>query len=174
MKIKKISILILILLITAAALIITDKIQAANSSANHHQSAQVSDDFVESMGINTKFGFCPGRLCDNYPKVKTLLAELGIRYIRDIPYPEPWRIRTDLYEDLGIRMLVGVERSRNKPLDLKTIPEQLDVIKSWGKMIVGISGVNEYDLPEAQSCEETENCDPNWSEKSWAGIYRQF
>ena len=174
MKIKKIVTLILILLITAASSTIAETILAAKSAVTDRVQAQGSDSFVESMGINTKFGFCSGRLCDNYPEVKTLLAELGIRYIRDIPYPEPWRIRTDLYEDLGIRMLVGVERSRNKPLDLKTIPEQLDVIKSWGKMIVGISGVNEYDLPEAQSCEETENCDPNWSEKSWAGIYRQF
>ena len=174
MKIKKITTLILILLITASGLIIINKIKAANSSVADYAQAQVSDNFVESIGINTKFGFCPGRLCDNYQQVKTLLAELGIRYIRDIPYAEPWRIRTDLYEDLGIRMLVGVERSRKKPLNLETIPDQLDNIKSWGKMIVGITGVNEYDLPESHSCEKTESCDSNWSETNWSRRYSQF
>ena len=174
MKIKKIAILILIFLITAASSVIAEKTQATKFSATYSVPAQASDDFVESMGINTKFGFCPGRLCDNYPQVKALLAELGIRYIRDIAYRKPELKRTDLYEDLGIRMLVGVERSWYEPLDPATIPAQLDVIKSWGKMIVGISGVNEYDHSEAQSCEETESCDPNWSEKNWSKTYRKF
>ena len=174
MKIKKIATLILILLITAASSVIAEKIPATHSPATYHVRAQASDDFVESMGINTKFGFCPGRLCDNYPKVKALLTELGIRYIRDIPYPEPWRTRTDLYEERGIRMLVGVERSGNKPLNPATIPQQLDVIKSWGKMIVGISGVNEYDNSVFYSCQETKNCDPSWSEKSWPSSYLKF
>ena len=174
MKIQKIATLILILLITASGLVITENMQAAKSSETYDVRAQLSDNFIESMGINTKFGFCPGRLCDNYSKVKTLLADLGIRYIRDIPYLEPWRTRTDLHEDFGIRMLVGVERSWNKPLNPATIPAQLDVIKLWGKMIVGISGVNEYDNYVFHSCQETENCDSSWSPKSWSSSYLKF
>lgn len=174
MKIRKIITLISILLITAVGLIITEDIKAAESSVTYEVQAQASDNFVESMGINTKFGYCPGYLCDNYPKVKNLLAQLGIRYIRDVPYPESWRRRKDLYQDYGIQMLVGADRSWGQPLDSETIPDQLTAIKSWGKMIVGITGVNEYDNLVYQSCEETEGCDPKWSETSWPSSYRQF
>ena len=174
MKIRKIVALIAILLITAVGLIITENIKAENSLTTYHVKAQASDDFVESLAIGTKFGYCPGRLCDNYPEVKALLAELGIRYIRDIPYPEPWRIRTELYEEHGIRLLAEANRTWGKPLDSENISARLEAIKSWGKMVVGIVGVNEYDLPFFHSCEETEGCDPNWSEESWPTSYRQF
>ena len=139
MKLKRIVTLILILLITAAGSIVAKNIKAADTTATYHVQAQASDSFVESLGISTKFGYCPGRLCDNYPRVKDLLAELGIRYIRDIPYPEPWRIRTDLYKDRGIRMLAEAGRTSGKPLDSENISARLAAIKSWGKMVVGIS-----------------------------------
>jgi hypothetical protein len=174
MKIKKITTLISILLIIALGLIIPEKMKAAKSPVTYPIEAQWSDSFVESMGISTKFGFCPGRLCDNYPEVKALLAELGIRYIRDIPYPEPWRRRTDLYEDYGIRMLAETGHIGGNLVDSEKISAQLNAIKSWGKMIAGIVGVNEYDLPGFYSCEKIENCDPNWSETSWSRNYRQF
>ena len=174
MKIKKIATLLSILLFTATSLVIAEKISDAESPATQNVSAHMSDNFVESIGINTKFGYCPGRLCDNYLKVKTLLGDLGVRYIRDIAYSEPWRTRTDIYKDYGIRMLVGVERLGEEPLNPATIPAQLDVIKSWGEMIMGISGVNEYDNPVYYSCEETENCDPSWSEESWPPTYVEF
>ena len=175
MKIKNIITLITILLITASGSIITQYIKAANSPAtSYYVQAQGSDSFVESLGIGTKFGFCPGRLCDNYPEVKALLAELGIRYIRDIPYPEPWRIRTDLYEDYGIRMLAEAGRTWGKRLESENISARLAAIKSWGNMIAGIVGVNEYDTPTFHSCEKTEGCDRNWSESSWPRSYRQF
>ena len=175
MKIKNIITLIVILSTTASGSIITKYIKAANSPSTYHVQAQASDSFVESIGINTKFGYCPGRLCDNYPEVKALLAELGIRYIRDIPYPEPWRRRTDLYEDHGIRMLAASVRSSGKPLDWQNISAFLIAIKSWGEMIMGIVGVNEYDAASFHSCEENpEGCDPNWSKTSWPISYRQF
>ena len=174
MKIKKLLALVLILLITAAIPIVTKDIKAANSSTSYHVRAKASDSFVESLGISTKFGFCPGRLCDNYLEVKDLLAELGIRYIRDIPFPEPWRIRTDLYYDHGIRMLAESGRIWGEPLDSADVPVQLNAIESWGKMVVGIVGANEHDNPTFHSCEDTENCDPNWSEESWSASYRQF
>ena len=174
MKITKIVTLISILLMTVAGSIITEDIKASNSDVTYQVRAQASDSFVESMGISTAFGFCPGRLCDNYPKVKAMLADLGIRYIRSGAYPEPWRRRTDLYQDFGIRMLVGVGRSWGQTLDSENISDQLDVIKSWGKMIMGIIGINEYDNPVFHSCEENEKCDPNWSEQNWPRSYRQF
>ncbi|MGL5942904.1 MAG: hypothetical protein ACRC2S_21565 [Waterburya sp.] len=178
MKIKKIIILILILSFTTigsiSASIINHQFKATNSPVILDFQANSSDDFVESLGISTKFGFCPGHLCDNYPEVKALLAELGIRYIRDIPYPESWRKRTDLYEDHGIRMLAEAVRTWGKPLNLENISAQLDVIRSWGKMIVGIVGVTEYDNPAFSSCEKTPGCDPNWSETNWSKAYRQF
>lgn len=174
MNIRNIISLITILLITASGSIITQYIKVANSSATYYVQAQASDDFVESLGIHTAFGFCPGRLCDNYPEVKALLAELGIRYIRDIPYPEPWRRRTDLYEDYGIRMLAASVRSSGKLLDSQHISSFLIGIKSWGNMIAGIVGVNEYDNALFHSCEETEGCDPNWSETSWQRSYLEY
>ncbi len=174
MKIKKIVTLITILLITAAGSIIIEDIKAVNSPATYHVRAQESDIFVESMGINTKFGFCPGNLCNNYPEVKDLLADLGIRYIRDFAYPEPWRIRTDLYEDLGIRMVAGTARTSGKALDSENISALIIAIKSWGKMIAGIVGVNEHDS-DYNSCEENpEACDPNWSEQNWPRSYVEF
>ena len=173
MKISKIVTLISILLFTAGLIIIQD-IKAAKSSVTYHVQAQASDDFVESIGINTKFGYCPGYLCDNYPEVKDLLAQSGIRYIRDVPYPESWRRRKDLYRDHGIQMVAGADRDPGEPLDPEAIPEQLDAIKSWGKMIVGISGVNEYDNEVYQSCAESEGCDPTWSETSWPKSYQKF
>ncbi|MEM8722307.1 MAG: hypothetical protein AAGE84_23945 [Cyanobacteria bacterium P01_G01_bin.39] len=174
MKIKKIVALVLILLLTAAGSIISHNIAVSSSIGNHQIRAKSADNFVESLGINTKFGFCPGRLCDRYPEVKTLLAELGIRYIRDIPYSESWRKRSDLYEDYGIRMLAETGRIWGEPLNSASVSTQLDVIKSWGEMITGIIGTNEYDNPYFNSCAETEGCDPNWSEESWSKSYHQF
>ncbi len=153
---------------------ITQRLRANNYSVTQHVLAQSADDFVESMGISTKFGFCPGRLCDNYPEVKALLAELGIRYIRDIPFPEQWRRRTDLYEDHGIRMLAETGRTAGQTLDTENISARLDIIKSWGNMIAGIVGINEYDSAY-NSCErDPEGCDPNWSEQNWPRSYRLF
>ena len=174
MKIRKIVTLFSILLLTVIGSTIGQHLRATNSLVTYHLRAKPSDDFVESLGISTKFGFCPGHLCDNYPEVKTLLAELGIRYIRDIPYSEPWRTRTDLYNDHGIQMLAESVRTWGKPLDSENISAQLDAIKSWGKMIVGIVGVNEYDNAFFHSCARTPGCDPKWSEKSWPKSYRQF
>ena len=174
MKISKIATSIAILLITVAGSIIAGDIKATNAIATYDIRAEPSDDFVESLGIGTKFGYCPGHLCDNYPEVKALLAELGIRYIRDIPYPELWRIRTRLYEDYGIRMLAEAGRSWGKPLDEENISARLAAIKSWGPMVAGIVGVNEYDNPTYHSCEETEGCDPNWSKRTWSKSYRKF
>lgn len=160
---------------TAAGSIIIEDIQAVNSPAIYHVRAQASDSFVESMGINTRFGFCSGNLCDNYQEVKDLLADLGIRYIRDFAYPEPWRRRTDLYKDFGIRMLAGTARTWGKSLDSENISPLMISIKSWGKMIVGISGVNEYDTPSFNSCEERpDSCDPNWSQENWPKSYVEF
>lgn len=173
MKVKKIVALVLIFLLTAS-LIMSRNIRAISSSIDHQIQAKSSDNFVESLGINTKFGFCPGNLCDNYPEVKALLAELGIRYIRDIPYPESWRKRSDLYEDYGIRMLAETGRIWGEPLNSVNVSEQLDVIKSWGKTIVGIVGANEYDSAYFHSCQESEGCDPNWSEESWSKSYREY
>ena len=173
MKISKLVALITVFLITATTAIATKGIEA-ESSADYQVTAQTSDSFVESLGIGTKFGYCPGRLCDNYSEVKALLAQLGIRYIRDIPFPEPWRIRTNLYQDHGIQMLAEAGRTWGKPLDLENISARLNAIKSWGEMIVGIVGVNEYDNPTYHFCEETEGCDPDWSEENWSVNYLQF
>ena len=174
MKIKKIVISISILLITILGITIADKIADAKSAITYQIQAQPADELVESMGINTKFGYCPGRLCDNYLEVKELLAELGIRYIRDIPYPEPWRIRKDLYQDLGIKMAADIVRTWGQPLDEENIASQLTAIKKWGKMIVGIVGINEYDNPVFQSCEQTRGCDRGWSEEEWPKKYTRF
>ena len=175
MKIKKIVTVFSILFLTVIGSTISQHLRANNLRVTHHVRARSSDDFVESLGINTAFGFCPGRLCDNYSEVKALLAELGIRYIRGRAFPEPWRRRTDLYEDHGIRMLAASVRSSGKLLDSQNISDFLVAIKSWGEMIVGIVGVNEYDGAGFHSCEENpEQCDPSWSETSWPRSYRQF
>ncbi len=173
MKIRKIVTLGAILSLTLTSPIISHHLKATNSSVTHHVRAKSSDDFVESMGINTAFGFCPGRLCDNYSEVKTLLAELGIRYIRGRPYSEPWRRRTDLYEEHGIRMLAQADRTWGKPLNSENITARLNAIKSWGKMIIGIVGTNEYDSG-SNSCKKKEGCDPSWSKQNWPRNYRQF
>lgn len=174
MKIRKVVTFISILCFTTLSLIISYPLKATDSYTTHNVRAQSSDSFVESMGISTKFGFCPGHLCDNYSEVKTLLGELGIRYIRDVAFAEPWRIYTDLYEDYGIRMLAETGRIWLEPLNSANISAQLNAIKLWGEMIVGIVGVNEYDSSGFNSCEESENCDPNWSEQSWRKGYRAY
>ena len=173
MKIKKIVILVFLLFLTSTAVIIGAPIRGLTTET-YQLEAKTADSFIESMGIGTKFGFCPGRLCDRYSQVKNLLAELGIRYIRDIPYPESWRIRTDLYTDLGIQMLAETGRIWGKPLQAVDIKAQLAAIESLGKMVVGIVGVNEYDNPVYHSCEETEGCDSNWSTENWATDYLQY
>ena len=162
------------LTLITVGLVVIQNIDSANSSQTYAVKAQSADSFVESMGINTKFGYCPGRLCDNYSEVKDLLGELGIRYIRDIPFPEPWRIRKDLYQDLGIRMAAEIVRTWGEALKLENINSQLAAIKKWGDMIIGIIGVNEYDNPVYQSCKQTQGCDPDWSNKNWAQTYTDF
>lgn len=136
--------------------------------------AKRADDFVESMGITTKFGFCPSNYCDNYQEVKRLLSQLGIRYIRDVPFPEEWRIRKDLFKEHGIQMLAEMFRSSEERLDPQSIPQRLENVKLWGDMVVGIVGANEYDNPTFQICDEANKCKHNWTENNWHKNYRAF
>ena len=61
-------------------------------------------------------------------------------------------------------MAADIVRTWGQPLEKENIASQLIAIKKWGKMIIGIVGISEYDNPVFQSCEQ-KGCDPDRSGK---------
>jgi hypothetical protein len=139
-----------------------------------------SDDFVDSVGINTRLSFTnwPYNLNWNDPNpnenIQELLTDIGIRHLRDrIPNPEFFpkiqyanqRI-AELYRDYGITVLTGGDLGSSGPksvLNPNVIPAEIDwyakgSIKLDGEtffvrdFLAGVEGPNEYDT----------HSDPNW------------
>ncbi len=108
-----------------------------------------ADSFVESIGVNTHWGY-PNAYMQNYTALKEKLGEAGIRYVRDGAYRETYIRAVDLYQSLGIKtnMLTGRRSGPYPaPLDPSKIDAELDEIKSQAlAATASLEAPNEYDL----------------------------
>ena len=141
-----------------------------------------SDAFVDSVGIVSHLGYSDTAYAQNWGKadqsqdVPALLADLGIRHMRDsIPHPtlQPssayQRPRmAQLYRDYGIQFINGVDTRKNGILDATQISAYVDEYANGGisldgetfkdrDLIEAIEGPNEYDEHN-----QPEKRDPNW------------
>ncbi len=114
--------------------------------------AYAADAFIESIGINTKFGYGSRLYVRRYAEVWRHLESLGVRHVRDVAYGPRQRDKVekmlDLYHDLGIRILALVDsRRRGRPriLDPGGIPTLLSTIHAHPDVFVAVEGPNEYD-----------------------------
>jgi len=117
-----------------------------------------ADSFVESIGVNTHWGY-PNVYTHNYTGLKAKLAESGIRYLRDGTYPAVFQRASDLYASLGIKTIMLTGRHKNgpgrQPLDPSQIDAELNQIKTEAlAATVALEAPNEYDLSQ----------DPHWVE----------
>jgi hypothetical protein len=117
--------------------------------------AQPAFRFVNSVGLNTKFGWADSLYRSRYAQVKAKIAELGIRHIRDIVSDHgSASLYKDLYASLGVRLLPIVDLRRGsgagQRLDPSQIKRQLDFIRSsvGTAPLVGFEGPNEPNLSE--------------------------
>lgn len=116
--------------------------------------AATIDSFIESIGVNTHFGFNNSSDHSNAylesvnPNLPTTLGDTGIRYIRDYfgtatdqtPEHDPFNDRADdLYDRFGIKVEVSTGTGSNVK-SLTDIESQLD--KDW---VEGVEGFNEPD-----------------------------
>ncbi|NER20260.1 MAG: hypothetical protein F6J96_05925 [Symploca sp. SIO1C2] len=143
--------------------------------------ANSADNFVNSMGVVTHLSYTDTPYVqnwnDNNPNynLKTLLAELGIRHIRDrmlspsyasvLSYaPERF---AQLYKDLGITLTAVIDLREDDFLNASPIPEELEFWSTgssevngetinFADLIEAIEGPNEYDNEQLP--------DENWME----------
>lgn len=123
--------------------------------------ALAADSFVESIGVNTHWTFL-NVYTTNYTGLKAKLAESGIRYIRDGCSSAVRARIIDLYNDLGIRFNVIVERRKSgpgvQPINITAIQEALDEIKNQTlNAVVSFEAPNEYDLSHGPDTDWVDN-----------------
>jgi hypothetical protein len=109
-----------------------------------------ADSFVESIGVNTHWGY-PNVYTYNYTGLKAKLAESGIRYVRDRTHQAVYTRANDLYNSLGIKTIMVTARYKPgqwpSPLDPTQIDEELNEIKTQAlAATVSLEAPNEYDL----------------------------
>lgn len=119
--------------------------------------ATPADTFVESIGVNTHWGY-PNVYTQNYTALKAKLGECGIRYLRDGTNAQTYVRAMDLYQSLGIRtnMLTGRRSGPYPaPLDPSKLDGELNEIKTQAlNATVSLEAPNEYDLSHGP--------DPDW------------
>lgn len=129
-----------------------------------------ADDLVNSIGVNTHWGYDDTPYYQEYDTVRTLLGELGIRFIRDRIDELDWRRNMDWYDRYGVRLLgaVGLNDYSTGGIDVDALPAFLDAVRSrYGtERLIGILGENEWDL----STDNLGNRKPTavWTAEWWA------
>lgn len=114
------------------------------------EQAKQADRLVDSIGVNTHFGY-HNVYSSDYQGLKSKLGKLAVRHIRDgVNSINGPRIR-ELYKLYGIRLtaIAGrrVDGSYDKPLDLNAIDDELTDIKKYALAATeAIEGPNEYDI----------------------------
>jgi hypothetical protein len=117
--------------------------------------ARPAHSFVNSVGLNTKFGWLDSPYRSRYAQVKARLTELGIRHIRDIVSgPSAASTFRELYLTLGVRLLPVVDlrtgSGAGERLDPSQIKSHIDAIRTTvgTAPLVGVEGPNEANLKE--------------------------
>lgn len=117
------------LFLSGAAIVFCNQAQARPEPASS------ADDFVDRIGFATHWGYPDTPYGYEYEKLRQMLADLGVRHVRDGWHPR----EHELWEKHGIKttMIVGPQQ----PLDqtLKTLRENRDLISM-------VEGPNEVDI----------------------------
>ena len=117
--------------------------------------AQPAHNFVNSVGLGTYFGWNDSPYRTRYSEVKTKLAELGVRHIRDsVSGPGSASVFKNLYSTLGVRLLATVDlrtgEGARERLDPSQIKGHIDYIRTelGTAPLIGVEGPNEANLLE--------------------------
>lgn len=100
----------------------------------------MADSIVDMIGVNTHFSFTDTVYHTSYSDVRAILADSGIRHIRDNPGGEARY--TDLYDSFGIRTL----------LINWAMPDDYNNAKSIGDALEAVESLNEQDPQWATLC----------------------
>jgi hypothetical protein len=122
-----------LLLVGFFLLFIQGPVQWSPAAELRWEPAPRADDFVDSIGVCTHWGYLDTPYGKNYALAKQRLAESGIRHVRDGLGPR----NAELFHELGVRSTVIAE-PHQKPLD-----QQLAAWKSEPGMFATIEGPNE-------------------------------
>jgi hypothetical protein len=120
--------------------------------ASAEMQARRAYDFVDSVGVNTHFGWSDTVYNSEFDRLKAALADLGIKHIRqNAGSPLSIRRVADLNSELGIRALMVVDNYKSKDfwsreLETGSVPEQIDnaIDKLGANAFSGVEGPNEY------------------------------
>jgi hypothetical protein len=122
--------------------------------------ARMSDDFVETIGVNTHLHFLDSAYDDRYPMVRAKLSDLGVRHARNGAILTSSSRLNDLFYGrlrnlaaLGIRFNMSVDPRRENQ---ETINEAkiARIERMADSALESFEGPNEYN----------KSGDPNWSE----------
>jgi hypothetical protein len=140
---------------TATALCIAIGMVWAQSlgPASADMQARRAYDFVDSVGVNTHFSWSNTVYDSEFDRLKTALADLGIKHIRqNASFPLSIRRVGELNSELGIRALMIVDNYKPKDfwsreLETGSVSEQIDnaIDKLGANAFSGVEGPNEYD-----------------------------
>ena len=131
--------------------------------------ARPADALVDSVGVNTHFGYTDKPYVTAFPRVKEKLARLGVRHIRDgLDGRREVADRINaLHRDHGIRVLqiVGPRVDSPTPWQGKLAPEKIQAALSLIKTLYprsneAIEGPNEYDITHSNPVASAS--DPDW------------
>jgi hypothetical protein len=132
--------------------------------------ARSADALVDTIGVNTHFGYTDKPYFSRFAEVKAKLGALGVRHIRDgaDEREEIARNIRNVCHSFGIRVLQGVGPRVASPtpwqgkLDIGQIDRVLRTIKTrYGACCEAVEGPNEYDVthnnprPDAADTEVT-------------------
>jgi hypothetical protein len=121
--------------------------------ASADMQARRAYDFVDSVGVNTHFSWSNTVYDSEFDRLKTALADLGIKHVRqNASFPLSIRRVADLNSELGVRALMIVDNYKPKDfwsreLETGSVSEQIDnaIDKLGANAFSGVEGPNEYD-----------------------------
>lgn len=102
-------------------------------------------DFWHAMGVNTAHWVSDDEYRSEFDTVKARLKELDIRYCRDGLRVSSQSYLKALYDESGIKFIVGSSEKTGDLLDPDKIDAQLDLFDDYPEMLLAIQGPNEPD-----------------------------
>jgi hypothetical protein len=131
--------------LAAAFAVLLSLVLAPAATASEAHSASSSDSFVESIGVNTHTTYSDTAY-SNFVQIKTRLAELGVRHIRENLQLE----RPDQYERLNELAAMGIRSTLilGDPSEgSSSLEEMISIVKTnLGGAVDALEGPNEFDM----------------------------
>ena len=133
---------ILFLALSTALLLISDKLAAQLPARSAYE-------FVESVGVCTHFDYTNTKYVQQFDSVKSLLHDIGVRYVRDragVHTDHGSQRCLELYNEYGIKnVAVFNARNSDRSLNTSTINGMVSRAAAAPNMFAAFEGPNEYD-----------------------------